>query len=267
MSYNVKYFIILITMLLLQIEVHSEETFKDKVKKYIFDETEDPLFKKHRLEVESGAVHILHNNIGTNSSTGSLFNTTNIENQINFYARFSYYFNLDRKNSFKLMVAPLSVNGEGTLSNSFEYGNKNFIPAHTSYKYKFNSYRATYRRTIFENKDITFRLGLTIKIRDAFISLSQENSQYKKSNIGVIPLMHLNFEYRPIKKWAIITEVDLAAAPQGRAIDFAVSGRYDVNEYLDVAIGYRFLEGGAQNSKVYNMAFINYYFLALGMKF
>jgi len=110
-------------------------------------------------------------------------------------------------------------------------------------------------------------LGLTLKIRDASIVLAQGDSYYRESNIGVVPLGHINLEYRPLPKWTLVFEGDLAAAPQGRAIDLAFSSRYDITEHVDLAIGYRFLEGGAVNKKVYNLAFINYYFLALGVKF
>lgn len=253
--------------------IASESTNKDKstgekIKNWIFDETykDDPNFKRHRVEIETGASHVLYNRIGNNSSSGGLFDTASLGSAINFYGRFSYYFNLDKKNSFRLMVAPFYSSGGGNLDDSFRYGNQNFVPGRADYDYKFNSYRATYRRTLFENQYFTFRLGLTLKIRDASISLSQGASHYNEWNVGLVPLGHVNFEYRPVKKLSFVLEGDLAAAPQGRAIDIAVSGRYDVNDYLDLGLGYRFLEGGASNRNVHNMAFVNYYFCSLGVK-
>jgi hypothetical protein len=261
---------VLITILCLKVSnnVVAEESNWHAFKGWLLDETykNDPSFKHNRLEVESGVVHVLYNKIGNNQNSGALFNTASIDNPVNFYARFSYYFNLDKKNSFKLMVAPLSISGSGDLDGSFEYGGQNFTAGRAGYAYKFNSYRATYRRTLFENNQFTFRLGITFKIRDAATSLSQGGSYYQETNVGFVPLGHLNFEYRPVQKLAFVLESDLAAAPQGRAIDVALSSRYDINDYFDIAVGYRFLEGGAINKAVYNMAFINYYFLAFGVK-
>ena len=263
-----KYLIILIILSFSQY-LQAEETFWQKTKNIILDETykDDPLFKRHRLEIESGIVQLLYNKIGNNSNSGSLFDTNQIDSSVNFYARFSYYFNLDKKNSFRLMVAPLSIAGDGNLDDSFQYGGQNFIEGQVSYKYQFNSYRVTYRRTIFEDEKFSFRIGLTLKLRDALIRLSQGDYYYAESNIGVVPLAHINFEYRPISKLTFVFEGDLAGAPQGRAIDLAFSTRYDINDNVDIAIGYRLLEGGASNKSVYNMAFINYYFCAVGIKF
>ena len=154
------------------------------------------------------------------------------------------------------------------LDNSFSYGGQNFTGNQfSSYNYQFNSYRLTYRRTLFENKKFKAALGITFKIRDAMIGLTQGNTSYTESNVGFVPLAHINLEYYPIEKFSIVFEGDLAAAPQGRAFDLALSGRYDLRDYLDISIGYRMLEGGAINQNVYNMAFVNYYFVALGVKF
>ena len=249
--------------------LHAEEVLWQKIKNIIFDETykEDPLFKRHRVEIESGVVHVLYNNIGNSSDSGALFSTNKLHSSPNFYARFSYYFNLDKKNSFRFMIAPLSLSGVGNLDNNFNYGNQDFTEGQASYLYKFNSYRVTYRRTVFESDKFILRVGLTLKIRDALIKLSQNNHSYQESNVGVVPLMHINAEYKILPQWTLVYESDLAAAPQGRAIDIAFSSRYNVNDYLDFSAGYRFLEGGASNQAVYNMAFINYYFLAIGVRF
>lgn len=56
-------------------------------------------------------------------------------------------------------------------------------------------------------------------------------------------------------------------APQGRAIDFAFTGVYDLNSDVNLSLGYRILEGGAKNDKVYTMSLFNYYFLGLGVWF
>lgn len=249
-------------------EQKEHNTFLNKVKEVVFDETykDDKKFKRHRVEVEGGVANTLYNKIGTNSSTKDLFDTNDLNSSSLPYFRISYYFKLDKKNEFKLMIAPFSTSGTGNLKDSFTYRGDAFSSGQASYRYKFNSYRGTYRRTIFENEKFTFKLGLTLKIRDAMVELSQGNVKNSNSNVGVVPLAHVNFEYRPVKDFTFVLESDLAAAPQGRAFDVAVSIKYDISDYLDFSIGYRFLEGGASTLSVYNSAFINFYFASIGVK-
>lgn len=61
-------------------------------------------------------------------------------------------------------------------------------------KYRFDSYRANWRYTFFENPDWMSKAGVTGKICDAEITLRQGGVTATKSNIGFVPLLHLNGE-------------------------------------------------------------------------
>lgn len=239
-----------------------------RVLNFFYDENykNDKNFKRHRLEFETGVLEVLYNKIGKNNSTGTLFNTSSIDNNLNFYFRISYYFNLDKKNSFRVLIAPLKYSGTGNLDSSFTVDNQNFSNGMASYNYQFNSYRLTYRREVFSNNYLTFRIGLTLKIRDAKFNLNQGSSNFEQSNVGFVPLGHINLELNPTEKFHIVFEGDLAAAPQGRAFDIATSVKYDISDNIDFSLGYRFLEGGAFNSNAFNKAFFNYYFASVGIK-
>jgi hypothetical protein len=223
--------------------------------------------KKNRIEIESGIINVGHNNIGNNANGGALFNTNKIDSSNHNYARFSYYRDINNQDSIKILVAPLAFSGSGNLDSSFQYGDKNFTEGDAFYKYKFNSYRATYRRKFFENDKINFKAGLTLKVRDAAVTIGQGDTVYTQSNIGFVPLFHLNLDYRLTEKIKLSTEGDFMIAPQGRAIDFAFTGVYDLNSDVNLSLGYRILEGGAKNDKVYTMSLFNYYFLGLGVNF
>lgn len=250
-------------------EKNEDSTIGSKVLNFFYEEDykNDPNFKRHRFEFEMGAAHVLYNKIGKNKQTGALFDTVNIQNNINFYFRISYYFNLDKKNSFKILVSPFKYSGTGYFNSSFTVNDQSFTDGLASYNYQFNSYRLTYRREVFSNKYITLRLGLTLKIRDARFNLNQAGSNFSQSDFGFVPLGHLNLEINPTERFHIIFEADFAAVPQGRAFDIATSLRYDVSDNLDLGLGYRFLEGGAFNRKAFNKAFFNYYFVSTGLKF
>ncbi len=239
-----------------------KNTFLEKVSDFVFDETykDDKNFKRHIFDLESGVVMPVFNDIKTGKDTGDRLSLTDLETRANPYFRLSYYFNLDKKNGFRVMIAPLEYSGSGILENNTSYEGINFIGGNlTNYDYKFNSYRFTYRRTIFENEMFSFKLGLTFKIRDASISVSQGNLSHTTSNVGFVPLGYINLEYRPIKNLTIGTEGDLAVAPQGSAIDIGTFIRYNVHENLALGLMYRFLSGGVSTDSSYNQTFVNYF--------
>ena len=55
-----------------------------------------------------------------------------------------------------------------------------------------------------------------------------------------------------------LIEGDALAAPQGRAEDVFVGARCDFDDQSSIRLGYRILEGGADNDEVYNFALIQY---------
>ncbi len=229
---------------------------------FVFDETykEDKKFKRHIFDLESGVVMPVFNDIRTGKDKDGTLSLTDLQNNVNPYFRLSYYFNLDKKNGFRVLVAPLEYSGSGYLDHDTNYEGMNLLSGNlTNYSYKFNSYRFTYRRTIFENEMFTFKLGLTLKIRDAAISVSQGNLSHKDSNVGFVPLGYINFEFRPIEKLTIGTEGDLAAAPQGSAIDVGTFVKYNIHENVALGLMYRFLSGGVSTENSYNQTFINYF--------
>ncbi|MCK7482499.1 MAG: hypothetical protein M0C28_39280 [Candidatus Moduliflexus flocculans] len=60
---------------------------------------------------------------------------------------------------------------------------------------------------------------------------------------------------------------DALAAPQGRAEDVSLSVWADLSQKLRLRVGYRLLEGGAENDEVYTFALVNYAFAGLTLTF
>jgi hypothetical protein len=63
-------------------------------------------------------------------------------------------------------------------------------------------------------------------------------------------------------RWALLLDGDGLVGPQGRAEDIFLGVRYRFGDAVTGRIGYRILEGGADNSNVYNFALVH--FLAIG---
>ncbi len=57
------------------------------------------------------------------------------------------------------------------------------------------------------------------------------------------------------------------AAPQGRAFDVALKGRYALGSRAELAAGYRTVEGGADNDEVYTFAWLHYAVASLMYRF
>jgi hypothetical protein len=55
-----------------------------------------------------------------------------------------------------------------------------------------------------------------------------------------------------------ILDADALAAPQGRAEDVALKMGYRVGGRWTASAGYRMVEGGADNDKVYTFAWLHY---------
>ncbi|MFK7845351.1 MAG: hypothetical protein AB8G77_08625 [Rhodothermales bacterium] len=59
-------------------------------------------------------------------------------------------------------------------------------------------------------------------------------------------------------KLGLLVDGDALAAPQGRAEDVLVALTFSATDQLDIKLGYRILEGGADNDEVYNFTLVNY---------
>ena len=106
--------------------------------------------------------------------------------------------------------------------------------------------------------NVEFGLGLTAKIRDAQISMASEGLYAEKDNVGFVPLINFRLLWDINDQFGLLLDGDALAAPQGRAEDISLAATYRLSEKLSVRLGYRILEGGADNDEVYNFALFHY---------
>ena len=129
----------------------------------------------------------------------------------------------------------------------------------------FNSWRLTWRYTLKNSPKFKFAAGFTAKIRDAYISVEDQYKEAKFSNVGFVPIIHIMADYKFTDKLGTNLTADALAAPQGRAEDARLSIYYQLMDDLALDLGYRILEGGADNDKIYGFALFHY--LSLGLKY
>ena len=156
-------------------------------------------------------------------------------------------------------MAPLTLSGTGRLAESTDFAGTSFEPGlPTDASYRFNSYRLSYRYLLHDGERWRWHIGFTAKIRDAKVELEQEGRSASDSNVGFVPLLNFRIMWAATDRVDLLLEGDALAAPQGRAEDVIAGALVDVTESVRLRIGYRVVEGGADNDEVYNFALLNY---------
>lgn len=163
------------------------------------------------------------------------------------------------RHAVELLVAPLRIKVEGSLDRDVRFDDEVF-PAgvELSGTYRFDSYRLSYRYDVIRGKRLRLGIGLTGKIRAAEIELRGDGHHASYDNIGVVPLFRFRLQWKVSERWGVLVDGDALAAPQGRAEDVLVAAWGTICRSSELFAGYRLLEGGADNDKVYTFALVHY---------
>lgn len=212
------------------------------------------------LDVESGAVFDGYNDVRIPGDEGTLISFSedlNTLTKIFYRLRFSY--TLNEKHVFSALYAPLTLRAEGNFADELLFQNTTF-PSNTflNGKYQFNSYRLTYRYMFPRTRRFQWGLGATAKIRDASIAVESENQRAEKTNTGFVPLINFMAEWRVKERLSVVLAGDALVAPQGRAEDILLAAMFYPSKNVSLKLGYRVLEGGADNDEVYNFSLLHY---------
>jgi hypothetical protein len=212
------------------------------------------------IDIESGSVFTGYNNVRIPGDAGTLFSLkTDLNAKPNIFIRLRAGYTIKSRHAISLLYAPLIVKSSGLTNRQIDFNGVTF-PLNTALdaSYKFNSYRITYRYDFIKRDKIEFGLGLTAKIRDAEIALSSEGLASAKKNVGFVPIINFRLNWKMNDKIGVLFEGDALAAPQGRAEDVLLAGTYKFSDQYLVRLGYRILEGGADNDEVYNFTLFHY---------
>ncbi|MDX2066415.1 MAG: hypothetical protein SFX74_11790 [Fimbriimonadaceae bacterium] len=170
---------------------------------------------------------------------------------------------------WRAVIAPYRATGRGRLSEPTSFDGAVFAPGvDTDAEYEFNSYRLTYFgrwRVRDPRAELTF--GYTLKARDAVVGLRQGNLRRRFSNFGLVPLLHIGGRYRFSERFALAFDFDGLVATQGRALDLGLFLETPVARNLDLRIGGRVVDGGADNDRTRNVALITSYGIGLNYRF
>ena len=212
------------------------------------------------LDVETGGVFSGYNDVRIPGDGGTLFSLSEelgIDPSLFFRVRAFYDFN--PRHHLGVLIAPLSLAATGQLDRDLIFQGKTFTAnSPLNATYRFNSYRLVYRYDFLLKEKLEMGVGITAKIRDAEISVRGDGMEAKKTNVGFVPILHFRMLWNFYDKFALLVDGDALAAPQGRAEDVLAALHYQVSDGIGFKLGYRILEGGADNDVVYNFSLFNY---------
>jgi hypothetical protein len=219
-----------------------------------------PLIAQFSLDMETGFVSASKNDVRIPGDQGTLFSLTDdLAAASTFFIRIKGGYRIRERHNILALVAPLSMKSDGFLPYDVSFAGVVF-PADSMLdaNYKFNSYRLTYRYDIVLRDRVEFGLGITAKLRDAAISMKAPGYYAEKTNTGFVPLINFRLLLMMDERLGFLIEGDALGASQGRAEDILFAAQYELNEKMHMHVGYRLLEGGADNDEVYNFSMFNY---------
>jgi len=230
-------------------------------------QTDSRLFQ---IEFETGAIWQSRNEIHIpDSAAGTRFSLADLQDGMPIVQRrVETTWHPGRRHAFRFVYQPLGFSGTGSTTTPVLFAGGTFAPgAPVESDYKFDSYRLTYRYLVYESSTWRISAGGTAFIRDAKVELRQGGSTSTDSNVGFVPLLSLNAEYRFAPRWAAIVDIDGLVAPQGRAFDAAAKIRYDLTGQWSVSAGYRTFEGGVDNDERFAFGWFHFAVVSMGYRF
>jgi hypothetical protein len=203
------------------------------------------------------------NDVRIPGDTGTKFSLSDFNNGPFPSWRLYLGYKWDKRHEVRALYAPLSAEVTGDFDKSVDFAGSSFAAGTpTIGYYKFNSYRLTYAYHFESSGPWDLALGFTAKVRDATVRLTQGGLSAEKSNVGLVPLLNVQASRSLGNNWGFRFDMDGLAAPQGRAFDIGlfiekiVSGTSSDNGTA-LFLGYRTIEGGADNKEVYNFAWLH----------
>lgn len=232
--------------------------------------SENDTVSRFVAELEGEAVWVSNNDVQIpNNEDGTRFSLVDVQGNGPWpAARLYLTWNINQRHGLRALLAPLSITETGELSSSTSFSGATFdagVP--TEATYRFNSWRLTYAYRFHQGTHWSWWIGFTGKVRDAEVTLSQNDTSASKTDVGFVPLLHFRGWYAFRERWRLVFDMDALAGGPGRAIDASLKLYADIGERWSAAAGYRTVEGGADVDEVYNFAWLHYAVASLSYRF
>jgi hypothetical protein len=224
--------------------------------------------ERFRVELEGGAAWQSRNEFAIPGDTGTRVDLAAVESGPAGAFRGTLTWDAGERWSLRLLVAPLRLEAPFSAETPIEFDGVTFPAGEDlEVRYRFDSYRLSWIYALHSGERWSFRAGVTAKIRAAEIRIDSRTSSQSYTNVGFVPLLHGAIRYQVTDGLALELEADAMAAPQGRAEDVALKADVRLSDRASAFFGYRFVEGGADNDKVYTFSFFHYAVAGLSVRF
>jgi hypothetical protein len=214
---------------------------------------------RFRLEIEGGPAWQTRNDFAIPGDTGTRVDLATIESGPVVALRTTLTWNAGERWSLRLLAAPLRLKASFVPDAPVDFDGATFPAAEkVTARYRFDSYRLSWIYRFPPGRRWSFRAGFTAKIRSAEIGIEGRSISRAYDNVGFVPLLHGGLRFQARERLAFDLEADALAAPQGRAEDVILRADLQLSKTVSAYGGYRFVEGGADNDKVFTFAFLHY---------
>ncbi|MEF3694768.1 MAG: hypothetical protein V3576_05410 [Candidatus Cloacimonadota bacterium] len=228
------------------------------------------LYGQFSLDLETGLNFSGYNDlkIPNDAVSSDLSLSEELDSPIVWASRANLHYLIHPRHELSLLYAPLTINAKGTVNRDILYQGEVFDAGEEiKAKYRFDSYRLQYLYRFPNQNGIVRGLGLSLKLRDAAITLENTDTKATKPNTGFVPLIGFEFGYLIREDLDLLLKGEALASPYGRAEDVILSLNYKINEDYSLFGGYRILEGGADNDEVYTFSLFHYAMIGARIKF
>lgn len=227
-----------------------------------------PIQAQFMLNLESGVVFTGYNDARIPGSSGTFISFSDElshNSQLHLRAQLSNH--MGKRSEWLLLWAPLQIGYEGTTDKTVLFQGKSFkAGTPLTATYRFNSYRATYRYYLWRQQPFELAVGITAKVRDALIRLENNELAAEKTDLGVVPLIHIMLQWTPYKNTGLLLQADALGVRQGRAADVLLALKYQLHERVGLNAGYRILEGGSDSGTIYTFSMFHYGVIGLSIQ-
>jgi hypothetical protein len=226
-------------------------------------------FAQLKISTESGLAFTQYNDVRAPNGGGELGTFFSLKNdftdtQTPIYFRAEAAYLLADKHTIELTAVPLVVESTGLNLPTLSFEGKEFTAGNATGRYQFNTYRLAYRYKFINKEKFQLSAGATLLVRDAEISLSQNEIFASNTDLGFVPLLSFDTRYDFNSKLSLALKGDALVGPVGRAEDVFLGLVYQASSRVGIRAGYRVIEGGADVDQVYNFAF--FHFASVGLQ-
>ncbi len=221
------------------------------------------------VELEGGRLFPGRVDVRIPGDTGTRFSLVNdLDADDTGYVRMRLAWRSAPRHNWAVSIVPIEVAASGTLEIDTRYVDTLFAAGtRVDATYRFNNYRLTYRYLVRKTERFQAELGATLFVRDAKVTLQSDTQKDASSDLGVVPLVSFAVSWLLWPSFELVLDGDALAAPQGRALDVFGGVQYRPRENWGLGVGYRVLEGGADNNDVFTFALFHHVALQANLRF